>query len=229
MSHKGHKEHTQRTQRTERRENNMRNQSLPRSDRPLPDGVSHFQGVRHRLRALRVLCVLCVLCVCVLCAPGCGYALAGRGSFLPDYIHTIGVPAFLNRTNVFNLETQVTQKVRSEFIGRGKFKILPESTGVDALLIGEISSASLVPVSFSSQQIASRYALTLTARIQLRDVRENKTLWENPSLVFRQEYEAQSGSTPQSTEAFFGQDATAVERISTDFARTIVSSILEAF
>jgi lipopolysaccharide assembly LptE-like protein len=148
---------------------------------------------------------------------------------LPDYIHTIGVPAFLNRTTVFNLETLVTQKVRSEFIGRGKFKILPESAGVDALLIGEISSASLVPVSFSSQQIASRYALTLTARIQLRDVRENKTLWENPSLVFRQEYEAQSGATPQSTEAFFGQDANAVERISTDFARTIVSSILEAF
>ena len=148
---------------------------------------------------------------------------------MPDYIHTIGVPAFLNRTNVFNLETQVTQKVRSEFIGRGKFKILPESTGVDALLVGEISAASLVPVTFSTQQIASRYALTLTARIQLRDVRENKTLWENPSLVFRQEYEAQSGTGPATAEAFFGQDANAIDRISTDFARTIVSSILEAF
>jgi hypothetical protein len=29
--------------------------------------------------------------------------------------------------------------------------------------------------------------------------------------------------------AFFGQDANALERMSTDFARTIVSSILEAF
>ena len=74
---------------------------------------------------------------------------------MPDYIHTIGVPAFLNRTNVFNLETQVTQKVRSEFIGRGKFKILPESTGVDAVLIGKISCASLVSVAFNSQQIAN--------------------------------------------------------------------------
>ncbi len=205
----------------------MRNQILSRSDRPLSDGVGHSQGVRHRL----VLCVLCALCVCVLCDNGCGYALAGRGSFLPDYIHTIGVPAFLNRTNVFNLETQVTQKVRSEFIGRGKFKILPESTGVDALLTGEIASASLVPVTFSTQQIASRYALTLTARIQLRDVREDKTLWENPSLVFRQEYEAQPAgprSRPR-VNAFFGQDANALDRISSDFARTIVSSILEAF
>ena len=28
---------------------------------------------------------------------GCGYALAGRGSFLPAYIQTIGIPQFGNR------------------------------------------------------------------------------------------------------------------------------------
>ena len=37
------------------------------------------------------------------------------------------MPTFINRTTVFNLETQLTQKVRSEFIGRGKYKILPET------------------------------------------------------------------------------------------------------
>jgi Lipopolysaccharide-assembly len=162
---------------------------------------------------------------------GCGYALAGRGSFLPEYIMSIGVPAFANRTTVFNLETVVTQKVRAEFIGRGKFKILPQSTDVDALLVGDILSATLTPVSFSTQQIASRYALTVAARIELRDVRENKVLWENPSLLFRQEYEPQTGrvGNPQDVSSFFGQDANALERMSTDFARTIVSSILEAF
>ena len=162
---------------------------------------------------------------------GCGYALAGRGSFLPDTIKVIGVPAFTNRTTVFNLETVVTQKVRSEFIGRGRYKILPETNDVDAILTGDILSASLAPVSFSTQQLASRYALTVSARIELRDVRENKVLWENPSLVFRQEYEPQTGGAANQTDvsAFFGQDANALERMSSDFARTIVSSILEAF
>ena len=74
---------------------------------------------------------------------GCGYALAGRGSFLPAYIETIGVPTFTNRTTVFNLETMLTQKVRSEFIGRGKYSILPEVDGVDAVLTGEVTSVSL--------------------------------------------------------------------------------------
>jgi hypothetical protein len=178
------------------------------------------------LYALGVLCSVCILCAA---GSGCGYALAGRGSFLPAYIQKIGVPTFVNRTTVFNLETVLTQKVRSEFIGRGKYQILPESTGVDALLTGEVTSVTLTPASFSTQQLASRYALTMTASIELRDMRENKVLWENPSIMFRQEYEATSGNSANDPAAFFQQDANVLERISTEFARTIVSAILEAF
>jgi hypothetical protein len=160
---------------------------------------------------------------------GCGYSLAGRGSFLPDYIKTIGVPTFGNRTTVFNLETQLTQKVRSEFIGRGRYQIVPDASNVDALLTGDVTAVTATPASFTDQQLASRYIITMTASVQLRDVRENKVLWENPGLVFRQEYEAQSGQTAADPAAFFGQDANALDRMSTDFARSIVSAILEAF
>jgi hypothetical protein len=182
--------------------------------------------VRDALRG--GLCVVLSF-MAVLGGSGCGYALAGRGSFLPATIMTIGIPAFANHTTVFNLETLLTEKVRAEFIGRGKYKILPDSTGVDALLTGEVQSAILTPVSFTADQLASRYALTVTARIELRDLRESKLLWENPSVAFRQEYEAQSGRTAQDPAAFFGQDTNALDRMATDFARTIVSSILEAF
>ena len=180
-----------------------------------------------RIRSGFALCVLGVLCV--LSASGCGYSLAGRGSFLPAYIRTIGVPTFVNRTVVFNLETMVTQKVRSEFIGRGKYQILPEATGVDALLTGEVTAVNIQPASFTPNQLASRYAITMTARIELRDVRENKVLWENPSVMFRQEYDATGGRAVIDPAAFFQQDTNALERISTEFARTIVSAILEAF
>ena len=139
---------------------------------------------------------------------GCGYTLAGRGSFLPAYIQTIGVPMFANRTTVFNLEGLVTEKVRAEFIGRGKFRIVPDSTGVDALLTGEIVAVSLAPTSFTTQQIASRYTATLIARVELRDLKENKVLWENPSMVFRQDFEAQSGTTALDPSAFLPRTAT---------------------
>jgi hypothetical protein len=173
------------------------------------------------------LCVLGVLCV--FSAPGCGYALAGRGSFLPDYIRTIGIPTFLNRTTVFNLETLLTEKVRAEFIGRGKYQTLPESTGVDALLNGEVTNVSIIPSSFNTQQLATRYSIIMTARIELRDLKSNKVLWENASVQFREEYDATSGKSAVDPAAFFQQDTTALERMSTAFARTIVSAILEAF
>jgi Lipopolysaccharide-assembly len=182
--------------------------------------------LRFRVRKV-VLCVLCVLCGELFSS--CGYALAGRGSFLPDYIKTIGVPTFENRTTLFNLETQVTQKVRSEFIGRGHYQIVPETTNVDAVLTGELSGVSIQPVAFTTQQLAARYTIMMSARVILNDVHENKVLWENPNLVFRQEYEAQSGQTQLDPTTFFGQDQNALDRMTTEFARSIVSAILEAF
>ena len=49
---------------------------------------------------------------------GCGYTLAGQGSFLPEYVETIGVPLFENETTIFEVEQTLTEQVRSEFIGR---------------------------------------------------------------------------------------------------------------
>jgi hypothetical protein len=166
---------------------------------------------------------------CAAVSSGCGYSLAGRGSFLPDYVKAIGVPTFTNRTSVFNLETNLTQKVRAEFIGRGKYRVLPDGMDADALLVGDVLAASLAPVSFNANQLVTRYALTITAHVELRDLRENKMLWESSSLTFRQEYEPRTGGNPQDVSAFFGQDANALDRMNSDFARTIVSSILEAF
>lgn len=188
---------------------------------------------RHFLRSWASLATAAAGGVLAVGSAGCGYSLAGRGSFLPPEIKIIGIPPFTNRTPVFNLETQVTQKVRSEFIGRGKYQILPESTGVDALLVGELSSVLIQPASFTAQQLASRYAITMTARVELRDVKANMVLWENPSLLFRQEYDAPTSSGTGTGNidpaAFLGQDANALDRMTNEFARAIVSAILEAF
>ena len=175
------------------------------------------------------LAALTALCAAAAVASGCGYALAGRGSFLPDYVKTVGIPTFTNQTTVFNAETILSEKVRREFIGRGKYTVLPQSTGVDAVLTGEIASITVAPASFTAGQIASNYTITMVARVELRDLHQNKVLWENSSLVFRQDYEAQSGASAVDPAAFFGQDANALDRMSTEFAKTIVSSILEAF
>lgn len=178
-----------------------------------------------------VLCVLGVLCGGVL-SSACGYTLAGRGSTLPASIKTIGIPLFTNRTTVFNLESTVTQKVRAEFAGRSKYQIEPEANGVDGLLTGEITAVSIVPASINVNQIASQYSITMVARVELRDTKTDMVIWDNPGLAFTQQYNATGAQSAQGAvdpTAFFGQDTNALDRLSTDFAKTVVSAILEAF
>jgi hypothetical protein len=175
--------------------------------------------------ALRVLCLMMAL----LPASGCGYALAGRGSFLPDYIRTIGIPVFGNETPYETVEQIMTEHVRSEFIGRGKYKVLPQETEVDAVLTGEITGITIAPASFTQEQQAARYVITVTARLEFKDLKTNNVLWNNPSLVYREEYQAAQGTGALDPNAFFGQEANALERVAAEFARSVVSGILEAF
>jgi hypothetical protein len=161
--------------------------------------------------------------------PGCGYSLAGRGSFLPAYIRRIGVPMFVNRTRAFDVERRITAHVISELIGRGRYTVLPDRTGVDAVLAGEITAIDLRPAAFNQQQQASRILLVLVAKIEFIDLKANKPLWSNPSMQFSEQYDVTSATNAQDPNAFLGQDVNAVERLATEFARAVVSAILEAF
>jgi hypothetical protein len=170
-----------------------------------------------------------VVVAALLAQTACGYSLAGRGSFLPAYIHRIGIPQFTNQTPVFDVERRVTDRVRSEFIGRGKYTIVTEATGVDAVLTGAISSITIQPAAFNDQQQATRYVLTLTAVVEFKDVKANKVLWSNPGMQYREEYDVASGQNTLDPTAFFGQDVNALDRMASEFARSVVSAILEAF
>jgi hypothetical protein len=159
----------------------------------------------------------------------CGYALAGHGTFLPSYIQTVGIPQFTNTTPFYEVENVFSQDVRTEFINRGKYKIVPDATGVDALLTGEILGITIVPASFTDQAQASRYVIQVTAKIEFRDLHANKVIWDNPQWLFREEYEASAAADALDPNAFFAQEANALDRVGTEFAKSVVSAILEAF
>ena len=165
-------------------------------------------------------------------AASCGYALSGRGSFLPAYIRTLGIPMFGNTTPYQTVEQLFTQKVRLEFQSSRRYTVVPTDEGVDGVVRGSIQSISLAPASLNAQQLASRVRFTVVVKVSFEDVREQKTLWENPSLSFSDEYDlpsqSQTGAAPD-VAAFIGNDRVAMDRISTDFARSVVSAILEAF
>ena len=185
------------------------------------------RAVRQAVSRREMLGALPALAAAV--SAGCGYALSGRGSFLPSYIHTLGIPMFGNTTPYQTVEQVFTQKVRLEFQSSRRYTVVPTDEGVDGVVRGSIQSISLAPVSLNAQQLASRVRFTVMVKVSFEDVKAQKTLWENPALSFSDEYELANPSGGTDVAGFIGNDRVAMDRLSTDFARSIVSAILEAF
>jgi hypothetical protein len=161
---------------------------------------------------------------------GCGYALAGRGAFLPEYIRVVAIPQLANASTFFQVEQILTEKIRGEFIGRGKYTVVPDVTGADAVVSGAITGITITPAAFNEQQLATRYLFTLTMKVAFIDTRTNQALWSNDALTFREEYElsTRSNQALQGAE-FLSQERSSFDRIANDVARTVVTAIVEAF
>ena len=162
---------------------------------------------------------------------GCGYSLAGKGNFLPGYIATIAIPPFANRTDRVTIEELFTRKVVEEFNARGRYKIQAETAGADAVLQGTVLSFVTAPTvlegsSADSPQAsqASTYTVIVRAQVQFKDLVQNKVLWQSNNFQFRDDYEVGDNA-----EQFFDQESLTLQRLAEEFAKSLVSSILEAF
>jgi outer membrane lipopolysaccharide assembly protein LptE/RlpB len=165
---------------------------------------------------------LALVVACVLAAQ-CGYHLRGTGTFLPPSIKRLGVPMFKNLSTRYNLEVTLTQGVIDEMVARGKVEVTTGSENVDAVLTGEIISFSVNPIGFTSQNIADRYNVTVVAKIILRDLKDEKVIFSNPSYVYQEEYEVPQGTSYETWET------EALGKISEKFARSLISTLLEGF
>ena len=171
-----------------------------------------------------------VVCVWALAASGCGYALAGRGSFLPATIRTVGIPKLDNRTTFFQVEDMLTDKIRAEFIGRGKYAVSPDAAGADAVLTGMVLGISVTPVGFNEQQLASRYLFTLAMRVEFTEPRHGRSSGRTtPGLPRRVRAADPHRREHPTATSFLDQERSSIDRIATDVARTVVTAILEAF
>jgi outer membrane lipopolysaccharide assembly protein LptE/RlpB len=180
----------------------------------------------------KVLKAIALIALAYAGGSGCGYSLSGRGSFLPSYIKVISVPPFANNTPIIDIDRRLTEAVRGELIGRGRYKIESDrSKPSDAVLTGEILNVSSVPAAFDEQQRATQYNIVVVAKIEFRDMKTDKVLWAHPALPITERYDVTTttGTDPGNVGTFLGQNANAMQRLSSEFGRAVVSAILEAF
>jgi outer membrane lipopolysaccharide assembly protein LptE/RlpB len=176
-----------------------------------------------KVRRAAWLAQLCL--ACTLATTACGYHTAGHAVQLPENVKTIAVPAFVNETTTYRIEQLLTSSVVREFTMRTHYHILNDPTeAADATLRGTVISASSSPLTYNSATgQAASVLVVVSMRVSLTD-RQGKVLYQNPSYLFREQYEVSQDLT-----SFFEEDSPAFRRLSQDFARTLVSNILEGF
>jgi outer membrane lipopolysaccharide assembly protein LptE/RlpB len=156
---------------------------------------------------------------------GCGYHTVGHAVQIPQNVKTIAIPPFKNETLTYHIEQMLTSSVVREFNTRTHYRIQNDAADdPDATLTGTVLSTLASPLTYDTATgRAASVLVVVSMRVQLSD-RSGKVLYQNPSYLFREQYEVS-----QDLSSFFEEDSPAFRRLSQDFARTLVSNILEGF
>jgi outer membrane lipopolysaccharide assembly protein LptE/RlpB len=160
----------------------------------------------------------------ILLSTGCGYHTAGKANLLPADLRTLAVPAFVNQSQTYKIEQMLTAAVVQEFSTRTTYRIVTRPDSADAVLHGTVLTTSTTPLTYDSKTgRAASVLVIVTMSVSLQD-NQGKVLYRNPSYTFREQYEV-----AQELSSFFEEDSPAFQRLSREFARTLVSNVLEAF
>jgi len=145
-------------------------------------------------------------------------------SGLPKQIKIVAVPVFQFEVAGarYRVETRFTEAVTKEIIKRGRgLKVQGEREGADAVIEGTIRNFYFTGVLLDRDGRARVYEVTIVAAVTIRDLKENKILYDNQNFIFRDSFEF--SADPRS---FFNEEDPAVERMSRVFAESVVSTII---
>jgi outer membrane lipopolysaccharide assembly protein LptE/RlpB len=166
------------------------------------------------------------LAAAALIVTSCGYHVAGKADLVPTSIHTIAIPAFANITTRYKLTDHLPQAIGHEFIARTRFQVVNDPDQADAVLRGSVINYASYPTLFDQQSgRASGLQVNVTMQVRLVERATGKVLFSRPSFEMHQRYEI----SVTSSKAYFEESDAALDRLSRDVARDLVSSILENF
>lgn len=155
---------------------------------------------------------------------GCGYHVAGKTNLLPAEIHTIAVIPWNNISMQYKLSDYLAEAVTRELITRTRYKIVADPAKADATLSGSV--VNLISGAAVADQATGRTTgAQLLVQVQVRLIaKSGRVLFERPNIEFRERYEISVDP-----KQYFDETGPALNRLSRDVARTIVSAVLENF
>lgn len=165
------------------------------------------------------------LAALVLSLSGCGYALVGRGSNIPEDVKSVYLRALENRTQRSQVEQSLTRAIADELVTRQRFAVVGSEAEANAEIQGAVTGFGVTPVTFDNTGRATEYEISITAQIVFKRLgTEGKVLWKSDRYTFRETYPVDPSST-----TYFDQEDEAIDRASQRFAETLITDLLEGF
>jgi outer membrane lipopolysaccharide assembly protein LptE/RlpB len=155
---------------------------------------------------------------------GCGYALVGRGTNVPEDVREVYLSPFENRTQRQQVDQFVTEAIAEELVTRRRFDMVGDRAAADADLSGAVVGFGLTPITFDDQGRAISYEISITAQVLFRRVPGDEVLWRAENYLFRETYEVDLGEG-----GFLDLEEQALRDAAERFAETMVSDLLEGF
>lgn len=155
---------------------------------------------------------------------GCGYQIGGQASLLPKDIHTIAIAPWANVTIDYGLANYLAAAMSREFISRTRYRIVTDPARADAVFYGTIANVVKGGTIYDNT-VQRTTAGQVTVQIQYRLVdRSGKVLVSKPNAEFHERYQIAVNSGQ-----YFDESDPAMQRLSVDVAKDLVSAILEQF
>ena len=154
----------------------------------------------------------------------CGYHVGGTGDLLPKDIHTIAVTPWNNASTQYKISGYVSEAVSRELIARTRYNVVADPGKADAVLSGSIVnifSNATVSDPATGRGTGAQVIVQVQARLTAKD---GKVLFDRPNIEFRERYEISTDP-----KQYLDESQAALQRLSQDVARTLISAILENF
>lgn len=175
------------------------------------------------MRTSRIIILLAILLLT--CSFKECYKQAGKGDALPQHIKTLAIPAFQNPSLRFKVEQRFTSAMIDEVLRRQRtLQVVAKAEGADAVMFGTIKQFAYRGVLLDDFGRARVFEITVVAGITVKDQTKNKVIFDNQNYVFKTEYEITGDPN-----SFFNEEGPAVNRLARDFAKSVLTTILEGF
>lgn len=155
---------------------------------------------------------------------GCGYALVGRGSNVPEDVREVYLQPLENRTQRSQVEQFLTRAMADELVTRQRFAVVGSADGADAVISGSVVGFDAIPVTFDPTGRATEYEIAITAQIAFKRTGSDQVIWSTDRYTFRESYPIDP-SQPD----YFDREDEAIEDATRRMAETMVSDLLEGF